>query len=260
MKPTKQEFFGKIASNFTSHVRQSIPLYGKYFDKLSRFVAEKHTNSSILDICGSRGDLGLYIRDSGFRGMYLNLDGSKEMIAESVLQNQHIYDRSIMAGWLSSWTENDYFVREWRSNERFDVIVENLAFQFMGSPLRYKHILEVKKKIRNKGLFITCEKFMNPYWSENENLKDLLWKSKYFTQEEIEQKRETVLTDMNKDLCNQAVYEDILRDNFEYVAKIYVAGNFAAYVCSDDEYKVLECADYFRNDLELMFNIYTKQN
>jgi hypothetical protein len=259
MQPTKQEFFGKVASTFTSHVRQSIPLYGKYFDRLARFIAEKHKNANVLDICGSRGDLGLYMRDSGFRGTYLNLDGSREMIEQSIEQNQHIYDRSIMAGWLSSWTQDDYFVREWKSDERFDIVVENLAFQFMGSPLRYKHILEVKNKIRNSGLFVTCEKFMNPYWDENEYLKDLLWKSKYFTQEEIEHKRESVLTDMNKDLCNQAVYEQILKDNFKYVAKIYMAGNFAAYVCGDDMYKVIECVDYFNSDLELTINIYTKQ-
>jgi hypothetical protein len=179
------------------------------------------------------------------------------MIEESTWQNQHIYDRSIMAGWRASWTESDYFVREWNSDERFDVVVENLGFQFMGSSKRSAHIREVKKHIRNNGVFVTCEKFITDNWAQNEELKDFLWKSRFFTPEEIAEKKKNVLNDMHNDLAYQPTYENTLKHYFTYVAKIYQAGNFVAYVCSDSLGKVIEAVDHFQQDSELMNNKYT---
>jgi hypothetical protein len=257
INPTKQAFFEKVAKDFTSHIRQSIPLYGSYFNTLANYIGNEWTYGEVLDICGSRGDLGLYSRDSGFRGIYVNVDGSREMIKQSVEQNQNLNDYSIMAGWLAEWSEEDYFVRKWESSAMFDVIVENLAFQFMGSKMRSHHILEVKSKLRSNGVFITCEKLINPLWSVHEDLKDEFWKSRFFTKEEIEAKRENVLSDMNKDLTDRTTYVKTLEKAFKYVGCIYQAGNFYAYVCSDNEYEVIKAADYFGENVELLHNNFT---
>jgi hypothetical protein len=257
LKPTKQNFFKEIASNFSDHVRESIPLYANYMNSLYTYLANNQKRASVLDICGSRGDLGKWSRFYGFLGLYMNLDGSREMIAESMEQNQHIYDRSIMAGWRASWTQDDYFVSEWNSDERFDVVVENLGFQFMGSSERSAHIREVKKHIRNSGVFVTCEKFITDNWDANEQLKDKLWKSRFFTPEEIAEKKSKVLNDMHNDLAYQPTYENTLKHYFRYVAKIYQAGNFIAYVCSDSAHNVLDAVAHFESDAELLNNKYT---
>lgn len=108
---------------------------------------------------------------------------------------------------------------------------------------------------RDKCLYVFCEKFKPDYtdeWLENERLKDTLWKSKFFTPEQLQWKRDEVLKDMNEYIYPKSDFEALLSDNFNYSKEVYRAGNFAAYIASNDFDRV---NDYIINE-KLLHNDY----
>ena len=267
-KPIKQAFFNAIAEEFDVHVRQSIPHFGDFIRQLQTNIilwsnnrfCKKNQMTKVMDICGSTGLFGANLIRKGYNGVYFNMDGSPEMckISEefSAKLSNHF---TIKAGFMASWEdESGEFIPEYDSDESIkgivDVVTEILGFQFFTKD-RLPQVLRVKNMLSPNGIAIFVEKFSNKdkyLWICNEDLKDELWKSKFFTPEEIAAKKKNVLQDMGEYCYEYGEFTELLNDNFAHVVKIYHAGNFAGYACSDapfdyEDPQIWEdyCADVF---------------
>jgi len=259
--PIKQAFFNKMASEFDTHVRQSIPLYGAFISELQANIRKHFYEATILDVCGSTGLFGKTLFDNGFKGSYINVDGSPKMISlAKQISPQMKYPRLFnnLGGFMSSWTdESGQQINQIDTKViTFDIALELLGFQFF-TKTREPEILELKASVEDTGVCIFCEKFSNKdteLWQRNENLKDDLWKSKYFTQDEIAKKKQNVLVDMGEYCYDIKEFEGLLQKHFKHVTGIYHAGNFAAYACSD-----IAVTELFESDISLIHNIYNSK-
>lgn len=284
-KPIKQAFFNAIAEEFDVHVRQSIPHFGDFIETLQDNIirwSENHFDLEpkfvkAIDICGSTGLFGANLIGKGFQGSYFNIDGSPEMCKISNGFHKHFPNHLTMkAGFMSSWEdESGELIPEYDADgmveDIVDVVTEILGFQFFTKD-RGPQIRRVKKMLSPNGIAIFVEKFSNvneDIWNRNEDLKDKLWKSKFFTDEEIAAKKRNVLKDMGEYCYEYGAFKNLLRANFTYVAQIYHAGNFAGYACSDKPFNYEGaaifkdyCADSIRmqiaNDLLENLGVYSK--
>ena len=230
--PFNQSFFNAIAETFDSHVSQSIPL----FDLLQKVVVKNIVNfqsRNVLDICGSSGKLGCDLNKLGFSGDYLCLDGSPKMqkVFDSFPKVKNL--RFDLSGFLNSWIdETGQTIPMFCNYSARDCITEILGFQFFTKE-REKEVKKIANMLTTDGVFITFEKFAQKedVWAKNENLKDSLWKSRFFSMEQIKEKKEKVLDAMSEYLYLQSEYESVLNKNFPKVQRFAQIGNFAGYIC-----------------------------
>lgn len=239
-KPIKQHFFNKIAGEFDTHVRQSIPLFGEATEQIAYAIAKKHRDGRVLDVCGSTGELGRMLLTYGFRGTYVNIDGSPEMIERMNKMNRISEGMvGILGGYYASWTdESGVEIPEYTLDDlsaqfgQFDVIVESLGFQFFTQERR-KYVNDIMKHSKD---VVFIEKFKSnnaQEWEINEHIKDKMHKSKYFTEEQLENKRTEVLIDMGDYLAYYNEFEGVLGKlrtaSGARAHMFYHAGNFRGY-------------------------------
>lgn len=251
--PIKQSFFNAMANEFDTHVRQSIPLYGDFVDNVRKNIV-KHTaidhSNRVLDICGSTGKLGADLIKEGYGGEYYNIDGSPQMI-EICRQFSQESDRinPVLGGYMASWKDDGgMFIPEVDMGRvgYFDFTIEMLGFQFF-TKKRGSQISNMRRLTSKNGACIICEKFDHRVlrvWREQEELKDTLWKSKFFTPEQIEAKKKTVLQDMGEYCYDYGEFKFLLESIFYTVELIYKAGNFAGFLCYDCDPDVFKGWEY----------------
>lgn len=232
-KAYNQDFFNAIAGQFDEHVRQSIPYFDLFIKTLVENLARNFKHKYILDICGSTGELGRQLVESGYLGRYTCLDASPEMQKEFEKDNKSTQlSFELGAFGCDGWTENDGTVipKFNPGNILWDVAVEILGFQFFTKD-REEHIVEMA---RLSKVCIFFEKFSNQNWDQQELLKNEFWKKKFFTQEQIDKKQNEVLEDMGDYLYDSLEFELLLQENFENVFTIAHLGNFKGYICSNN--------------------------
>ncbi|EPW0614317.1 hypothetical protein ACWBEF_005332, partial [Escherichia coli] len=109
----------------------------------------------------------------------------------------------------------------------FDIIIEDTTFQ-MYSPDREQQIKHVKKTLKYDGIFIFTEKFSTSTkeYQIREYQKDFSFKQRYFSQDEIDAKKENVLNIMN---LNEVTLERMItaiKSHFKYYSVYWNSGNF----------------------------------
>tara|TARA_R110002020_G_scaffold328611_1_gene544603 strand:+ start:2536 stop:3321 length:786 start_codon:yes stop_codon:yes gene_type:complete len=240
LAPHKQDFFNNIANEFDSHIENSIPLFKEFRNNLVYNIANKYNEANIIDICGSTAKLGRELLKENFKGSYTCLDGSiqmKKVFENTTSKNDKKKINFIQGGFLASWIENfegeTFNVQQYNANEKqFDISIEIVGFQFFTKE-RKKEVQEMKR-ISKTCIFF--EKFNNKdvnLYAKNEVLKNTLHKSKVFSQKEIENKQKNVLNDMHNFCYDNENFVHLLKENFKYVRKIFKAGNFEGFMCSD---------------------------
>jgi len=120
--------------------------------------------------------------------------------------------------------------------DKYDVVHESMAFQFMDKN-RAEQIKFIKENLLNEnGIIIIEEKFANndAIYKANEELKNT-FKSKYYTPEQIQDKKFNVLLDMEANQVSVQEIEKILGENFANVEQYWDAGNFKGYIASDSD-------------------------
>lgn len=247
MKPTKQDFFNRMAFEFDAHVRQSIPLY----DSVQRFIVQSIAqagNTAVLDICGSTGAIGRALQRANWKGDYLCVDGSP--IMRDAFYSLRPFDAHRLnfelSGFLASWTDvdsdgNDVVIPMYCNYQKYDVVLELLGFQFF-TKTRADVVQAAANCMKAGGCFITFEKHsQNPenvdgaaIWDANERIKDNFHKALYFDGEQIATKKRDVLADMGEYCVPSNEYYRVLRNQFPYVSKFAQIGNFAGYICTND--------------------------
>ncbi|WP_244122186.1 class I SAM-dependent methyltransferase [Burkholderia latens] len=118
----------------------------------------------------------------------------------------------------------------------FDWTYEMAAFQFY-TRNRAAQIAHVKRFMKPDGLAFFLEKLNQPdadEYERREQVKDQLFKSRYFTQEEIAWKRQQMLEQMENGQVTFDVFISALREHFEYVYLLWNSTNFYEFVASND--------------------------
>ena len=120
--------------------------------------------------------------------------------------------------------------------DKYDVVHESMAFQFIDKN-RAEQIKFIKENLLNEnGIIIIEEKFANndAIYKANEELKNT-FKSKYYTPEQLQDKKLNVLLDMEANQVSVQEIEKILGENFANVQQYWDAGNFKGYIASDSD-------------------------
>jgi len=241
-------FYHNFKNKFDDHINASIPLYLE--TQLSTIDALLKTDKKIkvLDIGSSNATWAktlAYIGTSSKIDVTV-LDPNDDILEpanEMRLDNFHVENKSFV---FECCNKDIYDTFE--NAGKFDVIKESMSFQFI-SQFRSKLVDEVYYTLAEDGLFLTEEKFEGP--RENEFLKDTIFKSRYFKDDDIENKKE-IIDDMK--IVKYKFYVNILKGYFRFVYVYYRAGNFVGLACSNSKSTIQRFIKNFENGSKLKNN------
>lgn len=117
----------------------------------------------------------------------------------------------------------------------FDVIVEDTTFQMYGKE-REEPLSLALRHLKENGILIAIEKFMHPLHDEfcaREAQKDNDFKSHHFTQDQINEKRSTILKKMDRQLVTLDQFAVALSRFFEHGVVTWNSGNFSTVASSN---------------------------
>ena len=124
----------------------------------------------------------------------------------------------------------------------FDYIYETAAFQFYGVD-REDQIGHIARLLKPNGLIFFLEKLncdsLEEY-NKRENVKDELHKSHYFSQEEIDWKRNQMLSQMENGQVTFDALVAAIHQQFEHVFLLWNGTNFYEFVASNDARSIEE--------------------
>lgn len=241
MLPVREDIedaFHSFSGNFEEHIATSIPLYRelqlKQIDALIDVYVNKHPDTTHLlyDIAGSEGSWVKTLCEFGWNfavNIDCNADMKKYFSSSSPTKGVAVFAHNSFLGDVGD-------VKTFIPPAKADVVHAGMAFQFM--PYHIQSCLKEVKGLylKSDGLFLIEAKVNQKdedTWNANERLKDL-FKSRYYTEEQLSLKSDAVLKDMHNNLCTEEQLETALYEKFNCVGKYYSAGNFVGYACSDD--------------------------
>src|SRR6266566_4040645 len=108
-------------------------------------------------------------------------------------------------------------------DQKFDVILEDTTFQMYG-PERYEPIVLVRRNLRDEGIFVVLEKIRHEDHQEylrREHQKDDEFKARYFDNNQISEKRSTILEHMQK---MEASIEELTHDLHHHFSAAVIIG------------------------------------
>lgn len=242
------EFIGnydKHRGNFDDHITKSIPGHKEIQVVTGKAVVDVlPRGGKVLDIGGSENSWAKAITEtSGGKVKTVTVDPNETMRKHSektpVEGNEYI-DKPFMTG----WTEKDGTkIEPWEPTERFDVVHESMAFQFMSNERRKQVEYIVDNVLQKDGMVILEEKFVpgdsktsQEQWKKNEDQKDA-YKEEYFKKEELTKKKAEVIEGMHERMIPSEALEKILSDNFAYVFRYWDSGNFKGYMATNSQAK-----------------------
>lgn len=229
--------FHLFSGKFEDHIATSIPLYRelqlKQIEALIDVYVNKHPDKTHLlyDIAGSEGSWVKTLCEFGWN-FAVDVDCNADM--------KKFFNSSSPTKGVAVFAHNSFLadtegVKTFIPPAKADVVHAGMAFQFMPYPIQ-SCLKEVKGLyLKPDGLFLIEAKVKQEdeaIWNANERLKDL-FKSRYYTEEQLSLKSDTVLKDMHNNLYTEQEMVDALHEKFNYVQRYYKAGNFVGYACSD---------------------------
>lgn len=122
----------------------------------------------------------------------------------------------------------------------FDLVVEDTTFQMYGSE-RLEPVCLAARNLRADGIFVLLEKFMHPDEGEfirRERQKDEGFKGRYFPPGAIEDKKQTIVTEMDSLLVTLDEMTSSLGRLFRHAAITWNSGNFYTIAASDNGEKL----------------------
>ncbi|MBN3116827.1 hypothetical protein H4F46_18235 [Pectobacterium brasiliense] len=131
-------------------------------------------------------------------------------------------------------------------NDGFDIIIEDTTFQ-MYSPDRDAQIKFTIKLLKKDGLFIFTEKFKcdEDEYNAREIQKDMSFKRRFFTETQLDSKRNDVLRVMSTNEVTIEEMKETLDKYFKYKAIYWNSGNFYSIVASSSESKIKQFLSLF---------------
>jgi len=225
-----------MGGNFTGHISKMIPGFAEKQMAVTEAII-KSDAKSFLDIGASEGGVVKTVSARNPKIKSVALDPNRAMKANfdatPAVKNTE-YKLEALGG---SWVEDDGFkVKQFSPKNKFDVINEDYAFQFINSD-RAGQLKEVKKMLNKDGLFVSSEKFHTADFEANETAK-LAHQSKYFSPDQLTEDKQTIVSGMSDDMVKDTAYEKLLKKNFKYVTEYWNSGNFKGYVATNSKAKL----------------------
>ncbi|WDM57314.1 class I SAM-dependent methyltransferase [Pseudomonas sp. NEEL19] len=122
----------------------------------------------------------------------------------------------------------------------FDFIYEMAAFQFYSRD-RGQQIDHIQRCLKPTGLVFFLEKLNHPDLKEyrrRERVKDEVFKTRYFTEDEIFWKREQMLAQMQNGQVSWDELASALSVRFKHVHMLWNSSNFCEFVASNDTQRI----------------------
>lgn len=124
----------------------------------------------------------------------------------------------------------------------FDIILEHQTFQFYGIE-RAEQIDFVSENFadRQTGILILTEKFRHSdpqEYARREEQKDAIFKARFFSETQIEEKKAEVLTTMGQQEVTLRSLVTAIKYSFESAVLVWNSGNFSTIVCSNDSQRL----------------------
>ncbi|WZE63588.1 tRNA methyltransferase [Maribacter phage Panino] len=231
-----KDTYDKFKGNFDNHIATSIPTFRDVQVKKGNAIVETVGEGLVYDLGGSEGGFVKTITtQSDGKIRTINVEPNEKMASrhnDNPVEGSEVVQQAFQEGFDN--------IEAFQPTEKADLVHESMLFQFMSKDRKSK-IKEVKDKyLKNDGLFVTEQKFQlfdKEQQQANENIKDSKHKSKYFTDEQIKQKGESVLVGMSENQANFDEYIMDLNSEFEYVGTYWKAGNFRGIVATNDKGK-----------------------
>ena len=117
----------------------------------------------------------------------------------------------------------------------FDIIFEDTTFQMYGRERRIPIVLAARN-LRSDGIFVMLEKFGHSDEKEffcREQQKDEQFKARFYSTEHINEKRQTILNYMDRQLVTLEECQNELRGLFKHTVVVWNSGNFYALAASN---------------------------
>jgi len=235
--------YEKFNGKFDEHIATSIPGFRDIRIKVVAAVNDLFGKKGglVYDIGGSEGGFGKTITElSDGRVKSINLDASSDM--EKVHNATPVEGATFVKEAFGEGFEWDgETFKKHVPTEKADVVHESMTFQFIDEKRNDKLTEVVDNYLKPDGLFITEEKVHpkeDAQWRANEAKKDADFKSRYYDKDQIDIKREEVLTGMVTNQTTYARYKNELLKKFDHVAEYWDSGNFKGFVASNDKAKV----------------------
>jgi hypothetical protein len=126
-------------------------------------------------------------------------------------------------------------------SDGFDVILEDTTFQ-MYSPNRRGQIEFVVQHLKKDGIFLFLEKYRaidGDDYARRERQKDFGFKSRYFEPEDIERKKDLVLTTMFNSEVSLAEMHEVVKTQFLHCSITWNSGNSYGLAASNSRENLL---------------------
>lgn len=242
----------RIDSNFNKHYFASIPYILEEYCRLGTALViyginkshEQNRNTNIYTLGTTEATLARTIGKLANGAIKTFSDSPTKENKESFFSNGKLQNSKFFVGPFYQVNydlfESNPEYHDFRNG--FDIILEDTTFQ-MYSKNRYDQILSVKNKLVDDGVFIFIEKFNQKNIKEyiaREWQKDEIFKSKYFSTDQINSKKRSVLNIMdNLEVTLQEFCESVGKI-FKHTVITWNSGNFYVVMASNSETSLAE--------------------
>lgn len=223
---------------FTGHISKMIAGFSEKQKQVAEAIV-KGGFKSFLDIGTSEGGMIKTVASQNSNVRAVGVDPNSQM-RENFNSTPDVPNAEFrQEAWQASWVDEDGTnIPEFKTDEKFEVVNEDFAFQFMNQD-RSKQVKGVKSMMEPDGVFVTSEKFHTENQEENEK-KKYDHQKKYFDSSQLTEDKQTIVNGMADDMVKDTDYYNTLKENFEHVVEFWNAGNFKGYLASDSLAKLQE--------------------
>lgn len=221
--------------NFTGHISKMIAGFAEKQVKVAEAIV-KGGFKNFLDIGTSEGGMVKTVASQSNTksvGIDPNTQMKKNYDSTPAVEGAEFRQEAFKASWVD---DDGTVINEFKPTEKFDVVNEDFAFQFMNND-RAAQVKAVKEMMTDDGVFITSEKFHTANQEANEK-KKYDHQRKYFDASQLTEDKQTIVSGMADDMVNDVAYYNTLKENFKYVEEFWNAGNFKGYLASNSKEKL----------------------
>jgi hypothetical protein len=162
-----------------------------------------------------------------------NPENLKEFSSNKPNQSTHFY-----LGPFFDVSREELIKRNFLSIESgFDMIIEDTTFQMYGKSRLIPTYL-ASRNLKKDGLFVFLEKFSHAnegQFKAREKQKDETFKSCFFSREQIEEKKVSIINNMNQHLVTIEEMTEVLSKLFRAAVIVWNSGNFSTIVASNNQ-------------------------
>lgn len=234
-----------LQGNFDKHFYSSIPYIleeeCRVGTAILKYMKSKNDTQYLYVLGAAEGTLARTVGEMG-HGKILTLSCSPTKANQKSFYRLGIPKYSYFILSPYNTITNNYIKKILPNYSGFDILIEDTTFQMYSSDRR-SQIKYAKEKLKSDGIMGFIEKFSNTdlrEFNKREFIKDNYFKKSFFSQVDINKKRQTVLGDMHNNLVTLEEFTKILSEFFNYAIVNWNSGNFYTIYSSNNKNNLLD--------------------